>query len=54
MNIKISPSFSRMIQTKTNKAYWGKFEHAVQNLQLTFIDEKTQQLQQLMTKGQSH
>jgi len=51
MKGKISPRFSRMIQTTVNRAYWAKFEHSVHNLQLTSIDEKTQQLEALMTKG---
>lgn len=50
MKAKISPSFSRLINAKTSQSYWMKFDYALQNLQLMNIDEKTKQLQELMSK----
>ena len=48
MKAKISPSISKLINVTLSQSYWTKFDYAVQNLQLSQIDEKTKQLQDFM------
>ena len=48
MKVKLSPSFSRLINATTPRSYWAKFDAAVKNLQLAHIEEKTKQLEAFM------